>query len=574
MIAVSACKEAGVIVHKEPQKPSGVVIYTAKTVITMAQEGDVASAVAVEDGHIVGVGDLAQLEASFPQAEIDETFSNKTILPGLIDPHIHVTLGAMQYALPFVPPWDMLTPDGMVPGLPDREAFLTRLAELEADAPEGAPLIVYGYHNLVHGDIDRHDLDAISATRRIVVWHYSSHDFYLNTTALEWMNVDASLAEEYVGVPLGQDGLPTGRIYEDAPEYLFQTLAPILLNPAHIEKGFAGLEKLIAQSGVTTVAELGYGIFNRTAEDIFIRTHYTQDDAYRLYLVPEHRAFTREFGDMAPTVIAAMTQSSAGTPAPVLPQVKFFTDAAFYSQTMKLREPGYVGGQSAGTDGLWVTEPEALAATMRPYWEMGFDIRIHSNGDAAQDATLKALEKLREERPAPEQIMVLEHAALMRPGHIDKARQLGAGVSAASHYVFYMGWDFRTAIGNRVKYITPLASVSAAGVPVTLHSDAPLAPLQPMRAASVHMSRATRQGGASTPTEGLSAHEALEAITRDAAWALGLEKEIGTIEEGKHADFTILEANPLDVEAENWPDIPVWGVVLAGKKRGLRANSE
>ena len=90
-----------------------------------------------------------------------------------------------------------------------------------------------------------------------------------------------------------------------------------------------------------------------------------------------------------------------------------------------------------------------------------------------------------------------------------------------------------------------------------------------MRAASVHMTRATREGGVLNPEQKLSAQEALEAITIDAAFALGLETEIGSIKPGLLADFTVLEANPLETPGADWGEIAVWGVVLGGEKRPL-----
>ena len=547
-----------------------VTIYTAKEIVTVDSNVPQADAVAVRDGKIIGVGSATDLLSQYTGSIEDTTFADQVIVPGLIDPHVHMILGAMMYALPFAPPWDLQSPTGDVKGLPDRESFLAGVAALEKASPGDNPVLIYGYHNLVQGDLDRHDLDKITSTRPLILWHYSGHDYYMNTKALEMMGVDASWADEFEGVDLDDDGQPNGRIYEDALQKLLPKMGPILLNPRAIQRGFDGFEDMLASNGVTTVAEMGYGIFGRGMEDGFYKALYGDDARTRLYLVPEHRAFAQEFGDTRVNAIQNMVEKTKDTAPHVLPQIKLFTDAAFYSQTMRLAAPGYTGGQSKGQVGLWVTEPDELAETMRPYWQADLDLHVHSNGDAAQTSTLNAFSEMRAEYESPKNRMIIEHGGLIRPEHIDKAKTLGVGVSAASHYVHYMGEDYEAAIGDRIKYISPLASVKNAGMPTTLHSDAPLAPPAPLRAASVHMLRSTRSGGVSTPSERLSAEQALEAITIDAAWSLGLEDEIGSIKAGKRADFTILEQNPLTTKAEDWPNIPVWGVVLDGEKHKLK----
>lgn len=546
-----------------------VVIYPADAIITMTSD-QVVEAVAVEDARIVAVGTRAALRAQYSNAQVDETFANKTIVPGLIDPHVHMALSSLQYATPLTPPWPMATPDGMVRGLPNREAFFTRLAEIDADAPEGEPLIVYGFHNLVHGDLTKVDLDGVTTDRPLVIWHYSSHDFYLNSAALAWAGIDSSWHDRFEGVDLDAGGELTGRIYEDAVGALLQTLGPILLAPDRLSRGLEGFSGLLRAGGVTTVADLGYGIFTLPIENANIGANWQSMDhaGYRLYLVPEHRAFNHAFGDTRVDTILDMVEGEIETPAPVLPQVKFFTDAAFYSQTMRVSAPGYLSGQSEGTQGLWVLQPDEIVPTIQPYWDAGLAVRIHSNGDAAQSATLDALAELRPS--AADRAFIFEHAGLFSPEQVARAADLGAGISAASHYVFYLGQAYQSPLGpDRGDWILPLASLSAAGVPVTLHSDAPLAPPLPLRAASVHMTRSTREGAELTPSEKLSAREALEAITIDAAYALGLEAEIGSIAPGKLADFTILDANPLETPGEAWGEIGVWGVVLDGEKRPL-----
>ncbi|MEM9570690.1 MAG: amidohydrolase [Pseudomonadota bacterium] len=565
---IAACSPEVSEIEQTPITGDGVTIYAADTVVTMSEEsGD---AIAVRDGRIVAVGDFDMLDARFVGAEVDETFADKTIVPGLIDPHIHMGLSSLQYATPLTPPWPMATPNGMVRGLPTREAFFERLGEIVGDAPDGEPLIVYGFHNLVHGDLVKADLDAVTSDRPLIIWHYSSHDFYLNSAALEWAGIDASLHEQFEGVGLDADGDLTGRIYEDALPSLMHSIGPILLAPDRLAKGLEGFSDLLRAGGVTTVADLGYGIFTLPLENANISGNWRSIEhaGYRLYLVPEHRAFTAAFEDTRVDTILSMVSGDIPTPAPVLPQVKFFTDAAFYSQTMRVSEPGYLSGQSAGTQGLWVLKPDEIAPTIQPYWDAGLAVRIHSNGDEAQSATLDALAQLRPS--APERKFIFEHAGLFSPEQVTRAAELGAGISAASHYVFYLGQAYQSPLGpERGNWILPLASLSAADVPVTLHSDAPLAPPLPLRAASVHMLRSTREGVELTPSEKLSAYEALESITIDAAYALGLEAELGSLAPGKLADFTILGANPLETAGDDWPEIEIWGVVIEGEKRPL-----
>jgi len=542
-------------------KKENITIYPAHKILTVDQAMTEAEAVAVsENGKIIAIDTFYNLKDRFQNAEINNYFRNKVIIPGLIDPHVHMTLGAMMYGLDFIPPWEMETPSGIVKGISNKHDLLKRITELEKNSQDG-PLILYGYHNLVQGELSRDDLDKISKSRPIFIWHYSGHDFYLNSAAIKKSDLSKKLANQFDGIGLNEKGELNGRVYEDAALYLFKTLAPELMSSSHIKKGWEGYESILSRSGVTSVAEMGYGIFGTQIEDIFTSNFYTKEDHYRLFQIPEHRAFEKEFGQNKIKKIVKLSKEKTRS-AKVLKQVKLFTDAAFYSQTMKMLEPGYIGGQSKGKTGLLVTDPNILTRTIKEYWDEGIDIHIHSNGDAAQDVTLEAFEKQKEGKLG--QRFIIEHGGLFLPEQISKAARLGVGLSVASHYVKYMGDDYKDAIGNKTQYITPLASAFSAGIHTTLHSDAPLAPPQPLVAASAHITRKTRQGNISNPKERITPIQALKAITIEAAWSLGLDKEIGSIEVGKKADFTILDKNPLTTEPEEWPNIIIHGTFVDG----------
>jgi predicted amidohydrolase YtcJ len=568
LVLVAACSGDGENIAAE--RGEGAVIYTAAGVVTMTGPDAVTTAVAVKNGRILATGTAGELAKRLPKASVDSAFDAQVIVPGLIDPHVHVMLGALQYNLPLTPPWPMATPNGMRAGIGTREGFLAEVAAIEASMPPGQPAVIYGYHNLVHGDLTRADLDAISTERPLVIWHYSSHDFYLNSAAISRAGFTPDLARTFHGVDLDANGELTGRIYEDAAVSVLEAFADVLLAPENVSAGFQDFSRMLRAAGVTTTVEMGYGLFGWELEDANIRANWgdAQAAGYNLFLVPEYRALQRTFGDGRVEAVIDLASGKRGAAAPVLPRVKFFTDGAFFSQTMRLSPPGYLTGQSKGSEGLWVMKPDEIVPTIQPYWDAGLGVNIHSNGDAAQGATLAALKALRD--GGGNNSFTIEHGGLFSPQQVEMAGRLKANVSAASHYVYYMADTYADPLGSpRAKWISPLGALTGAGAAVTLHSDAPLAPPEPLRAASVHITRATREGGTYEAQMGLTPYQALESVTLDAARAIGLEAEIGSIEAGKRADFTILGANPLTLAGTSWTDIPIWGVVLAGEKHPL-----
>ena len=110
-----------------------------------------------------------------------------------------------------------------------------------------------------------------------------------------------------------------------------------------------------------------------------------------------------------------------------------------------------------------------------------------------------------------------------------------------------------------------LAPLEDLGVSISLHSDLPMAPADPLYLAWAAVTRETLEGGSVKPELGLSVDKALRAITIDAAYSWRMEDEIGSIAIGKVANFTILEENPYEVAPQQLKDIGVWGTVFEGR---------
>jgi predicted amidohydrolase YtcJ len=109
------------------------------------------------------------------------------------------------------------------------------------------------------------------------------------------------------------------------------------------------------------------------------------------------------------------------------------------------------------------------------------------------------------------------------------------------------------------------ATALAAGVPMAIHSDAPVTPLGPLFTAWCAVNRRTASGRTLGQHERISVPAALHAITVGAATTLKLDGELGTIEAGKQADFAVLDDDPTTVAPEALKDVSVWGTVMGGR---------
>ena len=109
------------------------------------------------------------------------------------------------------------------------------------------------------------------------------------------------------------------------------------------------------------------------------------------------------------------------------------------------------------------------------------------------------------------------------------------------------------------------ATALATGVPMAIHSDAPVTPLGPLFTAWCAMNRRTASGRQLGEHECIGIDDALRTITLGAAYTLRLDAEIGSIEVGKKADFAVLEDDPYEAGPEGIKDVGVWGVVQGGR---------
>jgi predicted amidohydrolase YtcJ len=542
-----------------------VTVFEAARIVTMEPSLPAARFVAVADGIVLGIANsLAALEpwTRGRSVALDRRFARSVLMPGLIDPHVHPMQSAVMLNLPFLAPDDWKLPSGSYPGVQTAAGYGARLAEMLAQS-KASPFIVWGYHELFHGPLDRKMLDGLAPDRPVIVWQRSFHDVIVNTPALrDWgfANREAFDAAITAGKadPHHAD-FDRGLFSETALLVALDKMRPAILSPDKIASGMTALKAMMRGNGVTTVADMGTGLFaGFDGEAKLIRAAFDQPgNPSRVLLMPmaNSLAAVADPNDW----LKAAEQRFASPHIRIDRRVKMFADGAFFSLNMRMNPPGY----SDGHLGKWITEPEVLDAQLRRFWDAGFSLHIHVNGDEGLDVVLGALAVL---PPRRAQTVTLEHLGYSTEAQNRRIAALGLMVSAQPNYLRVLGDVYAgTGLGpDRAAAINRLGSLERKGVPLGLHSDFNMAPIDPLYLAWVAANRQTIGGSTPAPAERLSLDKALRAITIEAAQVIGMDHMVGSIAAGKKADFAVLNADPYAKGAARLREIKVEDVVFEG----------
>ena len=539
------------------------VVYTAKLIRTMEPALPEATAVAVEDGKVLAVGSLDSLSPLIAArgARIDRQFEGKVITPGFIDPHVHPTLPAVLTQFPFLAPDDWYLPTGDFQGATTPEGYRSALQNLVAQHDDASvPFVAFGYHPLWHGEVWRDDLNNWFGDTPVMIWHRSFHELIGNDAAWERLGVTQNDAD---AIPHGASW-ERGHFYELGLRAVFPRMG-FLFEPARYMTGMQNFLSMMHESGVTTAADMGTGIFgNPVAEIQAVKAAVASDPVgVRVLLTPIITDFiTRQKSAEQALAEVREWQTMNDDHVTVGNHFKLMIDGAIFSGLSQMGSPGYLDGHT----GVWMVDVPTLETFAKTFWDAGFQIHAHSNGDAATARFIDLLDYLLRESPRADHRMTLEHFAYSTEDQNRKLAALGAAVSANPYYHYILSEMYSGDwLGpDRGPQMVRLGSLESKGVPVGLHSDSPMAPLSPLTLMWTAVARENISGEKTGQGEVMSRYGALKAITIDAAWILGLEDSIGSIRAGKAADFTVLAADPLTVPLEQLRSIEVIGTVYAG----------
>jgi predicted amidohydrolase YtcJ len=513
------------------------------------------TAFAVRDGRIFAVGSDADIRKTAGAAHAVD-LGKRTVLPGLFDMHVHPVLDARGY-----------TGSCKLPQEAGAKQIQNAIAGCVKTKSPGEWLTggQWQASSITDGPMNAQTLDAVSPDNPVTLVDISGHSLWANSKALTIAGITKDTPNPEGGIiERDADGNPTGLLRESASELVSRHIPP---QPAEETKRLLGksLDHL-----------LSYGITG------FVEAAAMREDL-AIY------ADLADKGELKQHVQACIASSMAGhgnseldaTIADILKYtrerfkptcIKVFADGVpTDSHTGAMLQAYQAGQPNAPAKGLLLFDPEALNPQMAKWDKLGLTVLFHAAGDWAVRASLDAVDYARKQNGYGGPMHQVGHLTFVDPADLPRAKAL----NAAFEYSPYL-WDpqpisddITKAVGEpRISRVWPIKDGFDSGALVIAGSDWIVVPApDPWLGIETAITRQNPGGSARTfgAAQAITLDQAIRMFTINAATRLGLDKELGTIEAGKRADFIVIDKNPFRIPATEIHTIAVQKTYIDGE---------
>jgi predicted amidohydrolase YtcJ len=512
-LAFAACNQA-------PANPPDAIFHNA-TIYTGVDGQLPATAVSIKDGRILEVGAAEELLKTAGEATQTVDLAGAFLYPGFTDAHAHLYgIGERE---------QMLNLDDV-----DSIADLVLTVMEAADAlPPGQPLIGRGWietHWPEGRFPTREDLDAAASDRPVVLERADGHALVANTMALEAAGLDGKPASQPAGgrIEVDAQGLPTGMLIDNA----MGPMAALLTTPTE-EQVRATYAK-----GMEREVGLGWtGLHNMSAIGPHMATLNSMSAAgevkLRIYNAVDGGAF-----DM-------MTEGGLWGVSPdglvTTNAIKLYMDGALGSRGALLTEP-YT--DRPDIKGLQIADEAETLAILRKASDANIQVAFHAIGDEGNRLLLNWMEKTFTDASVsgPDKRWRIEHSQILHVEDIPRFKALGIIPSMQPSHAIGDLYFAPARLGpDRLAGAYAWRALIDAGSIIAGGSDAPVEQGDPrieFYAAVARKDLKGQSGEGWHPEQKVTREEALKMFTLWPAIAAFQEKDLGTIEPGKLADFT------------------------------------
>jgi hypothetical protein len=577
LICAATCSGADLAVDAGAE-----TVYRHGLIYTVDAHDHMAEAIAVRAGRIVFVGSDVDAAHLIDARTHVVDLAGRFVMPGLIDAHMHPLDGGAQLVscnLDYKP----LT----------IEAFRDRIqACIDADRthePDGW-LNVTGWYRqfmLPSGtDADARTLSALKTARPILVHSTDGHSVLANERAMSLAHLNSGSKDPPDGrMARASDGSLSG-IFEDGAHRPLLERVPVPSETDTEAMARAALRALNAQ-GVTSfldaaASSASIAAFSHLAKQraMTARGHFapvidTQEAQQPQVVVARLKALFAKYNQIG----------TDSVPGIVVRNAKIFMDGVLQApaQTAGLLEPYLEDrGQAAhprfapgSKRGDVYFPPELLTPLLDALARSGIEPHIHAIGDRSVRQALDAIEAMRKSVPNPDLRVAMAHEELVDVQDLPRFAALNV-IPVMSFQWAKPGPDSIDAARDylgaaRFAHMEPEGSLNAAHARIAYGSDWPVDRLNEWFALKVGVTRTgdpelgIKYQGQLNQDAVLPRATALRAITMNAAYALHMDSEVGSLETGKLADLIVLDRNPMKVPAEEIAQVRVLLTLLGGK---------
>ncbi len=509
-------------------KPQAL-LFVGGAAYTMDSRDSVAEAVLVERGVITAIGSSKEVRAQAPiDARVIE-LNGRALLPGFIDAHSHFPVGVIDHL------GVQLSATSTAPIVNNNE-LLNRVREAVKITPAGKWIVGFNYDNTVFPSgqhPNRQQLDQVTSAHPVYLRHISGHMGVANSVALHALQINKKdkALQPFLGVD-PQTGELNGLLQEAAAPNLARFIR--VFSASQLIDAYKQTQQEYLAAGVSTVQN---GLANSKISKLL---RFLQ----LVGVLPQHVVtwVDADYADNnSPRQSADFRQAT----------VKLIVDGSPQGKTAYLTKPYYLNkAKPASFRGAPLLTQSELDERVLRYHKAGYQIALHGNGDAAIDMIIAAVARAQLVVERPDARHILVHAQTIRSDQINQLLALAITPSFFNTHTFYWGdWHKKETLGpDRAQRISPLADALDAGLRFTLHSDAPVTPIQPLQLVWSALNRHTRSGHVLGEAQQISLTSALRAITIDAAWQSHIDQDRGSIELGKLADLVVLSGDPYAVD--------------------------
>jgi predicted amidohydrolase YtcJ len=515
-------------------------------IVTMDAARSTSTALAIKKGLVLAVGDDRTVRGLAGDSSQVIDLRGRTVTPGLIDAHCHLSacglLGTAYLDVSF-------------PAINTIEQLQARVAQQIAKTTPGQWVVGAGWVTFGGRYPNKHDLDPVSPRHPVMLISQGGHMAVVNSLALEMAGVTASTPDPGNGRFLREaNGEPDGTILNHPAMDVFRRLWPRdLLDVKVMEASILGPQTKFASMGVTSFQDVYARDMDRMQAYFDIARRGEMTLRGQIMNVLE---YAQELDGRIDAIEAMRYENDYMHFAGGKFQVDGAAEASFTHQPH---------------DGIaWnipIWQPNDLNEAVKAFHDAGYQVALHTIGDAAVDMALDAIELAMNANPRPDPRHRIEHSVLNSDEALRRTKDLGIVISTQPTLIRAFADGLIRIWGEeRAQRMIPTRTWLDMGVPLALSSDAPSMPWwDPQTTLFASVVRASPSKKPISPEQALTIEEAMYAHTMGGAYADFAEKKKGSLEPGKFADLIVWHDSPYTVKTTDLLNLTIDLTVVGGK---------